>query len=171
MPRDRGEAPLAFRWKGKYWLLTDLLGNNGLGAYRSDDALSWARQPHSLLDRPGTGTDDQNGGHHPEVVLQGEGEQQRAYLYYFVHPGVPDAKRSAIQVTELRYVDGWLSVDRNAPTYVDLRPGPAATSVRAAPSRTPPAPPAETPDPSAAPHASRAPQTSSHPATSPTPRP
>ncbi|MET0323544.1 MAG: family 43 glycosylhydrolase [Duganella sp.] len=118
LPRDRGEAPLPFYWKGKYWLLTDLLGNAGLGAYRSDDAQTWSRQPDSLLDQPGRGDDDQNGGHHPEVVISGE----RAYLYYFVHPGVPDNKRSVIQVTELKLVDGWLAADRDAPVYLDLRP-------------------------------------------------
>jgi hypothetical protein len=126
LPRDRGEAPLAFRWRGHYWLLIDLLGNIGLGAYRSDDALNWERQPASLLDRPGTGKDDQNGGHHPEVVVSGD----RAFLYYFVHPGVaadgsgaPDTKRSSIQVVELKLgADGWLTCDRNAPTHVALAP-------------------------------------------------
>ncbi|HWA09747.1 MAG TPA: family 43 glycosylhydrolase [Opitutaceae bacterium] len=124
LPRDRGEAPLAFFWKGHYWLLIDLLGNTGLGAYRSDDALKWERQPASLLDKPGTGKDDQNGGHHPEVVISGD----RAFLYYFVHPGVAadsdarDSKRSSIQVTELKYADGWLTCDRDAVTSVSLTP-------------------------------------------------
>lgn len=124
LPRDRGEAPLAFRWHDHYWLLIDLLGNKGLGAYRSDDAMTWERQPKDLLDVPGKGKDDQNGGHHPEVVVSGD----RAYLYYFVHPGVaadsstPDMKRSSIQVVELREADGWLTCDRDAPTYVDLQP-------------------------------------------------
>lgn len=124
LPRDRGEAPLAFRWHGHYWLLIDLLGNKGLGAYRSDDAFAWERQPKDLLDVPGKGKDDQNGGHHPEVVVSGD----RAYLYYFVHPGIaadsaiPDMKRSSIQVVELHETDGWLTCDRDAPTYVDLQP-------------------------------------------------
>lgn len=124
LPRDRGEAPLAFFWHGHYWLLIDLLGNIGLGAYRSDDALTWERQPASLLDKPGTGKDDQNGGHHPEVILSGD----RAFLFYFVHPGVaadsaaPNTKRSSIQVTELKYADGWLTCDRNAPTMIRLTP-------------------------------------------------
>jgi hypothetical protein len=125
LPKDRGEAPLAFYWKGHYWLLIDLLGNIGLGAYRSDDALAWERQPASLLDQPGTGKDDQNGGHHPEVILSGD----RAFLYYFVHPGVAaddpskrDTKRSSIQVVELKYgADGWLTCDRNAQTVVALK--------------------------------------------------
>lgn len=126
LPHDRGEAPLAFVWHGHAWLLIDLLGNDGLGAFRSDDALTWTRQPAKLLDVPGAGKDDQNGGHHPEVVVSGG----RAYLYYFVHPGVaadsaaPDPKRSSIQVVELHEKDGWLTCDRNAPTYVDLPPRP-----------------------------------------------
>jgi sucrose-6-phosphate hydrolase SacC (GH32 family) len=124
LPRDRGEAPLAFRWQGHYWLLIDLLGNIGLGAYRSDDALQWERQPASLLNVPGKGRDDQNGGHHPEVIVSGD----RAFLFYFVHPGVAtdsatrDMKRSSIQVVELKYAGGWLTCDRNAPTYVKLTP-------------------------------------------------
>jgi hypothetical protein len=124
LPKDRGEAPLAFYWQGHYWLLIDLLGNIGLGAYRSDDALTWERQPASLLEKPGTGKDDQNGGHHPEVIVSGD----RAFLYYFVHPGVDatdpskrDTKRSSIQVVELKYADGWLTCDRNAQTVVALR--------------------------------------------------
>lgn len=130
LPNDRGEAPLAFYWKGHYWLINDLLGNIGLGVYRSSDALNWQRQSSNLLDIPGTGVDDQNGGHHPEVIVSGE----RAFLYYFVHPGVNadsvyekepalDVKRSSIQVVELQYVDGWLVAQRNNPTYVSLLPG------------------------------------------------
>ncbi len=112
LPRDRGEAPLAFRWQGHYWLLTDLLGNAGLGAFRSDDALNWSRQPDSML----AGADGRNGGHHPEVIVNGD----RAFLFYFVHPGWPDNKRSEIQVTELKYANGWLSIDRDAPSSIKL---------------------------------------------------
>ena len=124
LPRDRGEAPLAFFWQGHNWLLIDLLGNIGLGAYRSDDALTWERQPASLLDQPGKGKDDQNGGHHPEVVLSGD----RAFLFYFVHPGVAadsdarDGKRSSMQVVELKCADGWLTCDRDTPTHIQLLP-------------------------------------------------
>ncbi len=130
LPNERGEAPLVFFWKGSYWLISDLLGNNGLGVYKSSDANHWQRQPQDLLSIAGTGVDDQNGGHHPEVIVSGE----RAYLYYFVHPGVnaesvyskaPDVnvKRSSIQVVELHYQNGWLTADRNALTYVNLKPG------------------------------------------------
>ena len=54
----------------------------------------------------------------------------RAFLFYFVHPGVAadgsgarDLKRSSIQVTELKLgADGWLTCDRDAATHVDLAP-------------------------------------------------
>jgi sucrose-6-phosphate hydrolase SacC (GH32 family) len=118
LPQDRGEAPLAFKWRGHYWLLIDLLGNSGLGAYRSDDTLTWERQPASLLAVPGKGVDDQNGGHHPEVVISDD----RTYLFYFVHPGAPNPKRSSIQVVELKYADGWLTCDRDTPTGILLKP-------------------------------------------------
>ncbi len=32
-----GEGPKAFRWRGKWWLITDVW--NGLAVYRSDDGL------------------------------------------------------------------------------------------------------------------------------------
>lgn len=132
LPNERGEAPLVFYWQGHYWLINDLLGNSGLGVYKSTDALNWQRQSSNLLDIPGTGTDDKNGGHHPEVIVSGG----RAFLYYFVHPGVkaetvyeqtvsPDVKRSSIQVVELHSVAGSLVAERTKPTYVALLPGSA----------------------------------------------
>lgn len=130
LPNERGEAPLVFFWQDHYWLINDLLGNNGLGVYKSTDALNWQRQPQDLLAIPGTGVDDQNAGHHPEVIVSGE----RAFLYYFVHPGVNaetvydqtpalDVKRSSIQVVELQLKNGWLAAERDLPTYVKLLPG------------------------------------------------
>ncbi|MCV2367255.1 family 43 glycosylhydrolase [Roseateles oligotrophus] len=124
LPQDRGEAPLVFKWRGHYWLINDLLGNRGLGVYKSSDASNWLRQPHDLLSQAGRGLDDQNGGHHPAVIVSGD----RAYLYYFVHPGVAadsdqaDSKRSSIQVVELMLRDGWLRADRDAPSYIELLP-------------------------------------------------
>lgn len=123
LPNERGEAPLVFFWQGYFWLINDLLGNNGLGVYRSLDADTWERQPQNLLDRPGQGRDDQNAGHHAEIVLN----DGRAYLYYFVHPGVsdsgdnPDLKRSSIQLVELRHEQGWLRAERDSPSYINLK--------------------------------------------------
>lgn len=124
LPQDRGEAPRVFQWKNHYWLLNDLLGNNGIGVYRSSDATTWIRQSRNLLDEPGTGEDDQHAGHHPDVIISDD----RAYLYYFVHPGIgddkttEDLKRSSIQVVELHVVNGELIADRNQPTFVKLLP-------------------------------------------------
>jgi hypothetical protein len=80
----------------------------GLGIYRSDDLLTWTRQPRNLLEQPGTGPDDQVKGGHPDVVVSGE----RAFLFYFTHPGrrgggerkdAYEQRRSSIQVVELEF--------------------------------------------------------------------
>ncbi len=122
---SRGEGPKVFRWKGSMWMVVDTW--DGLGVYRSDDGLKWTRQPGNLLQKPGTGEDDQVKGGHPDVVVSGD----RAYLFYFTHPGRqgPDAgkdateqRRSSIQVVELEVADGWLTCDRNKPTQIDLKP-------------------------------------------------
>jgi len=117
-----GEGPKAFRWRGKWWLITDIW--KGLAVYRSDDGLAWTRQSTNLLDTPGTGTDDQVYGQHPDVVVG----LDRAWLFYFTHPGRAASKadtfetrRSSIQVVELKEQDGRLTADRNAPTRIALR--------------------------------------------------
>lgn len=120
----RGEGPKVFWWKGSYWMVVDTW--DGLGVYRSPDALAWTRQEGNLLKEPGTGPDDQVKGGHPDVIVSGD----RAFLFYFTHPGRrgEDARkdgyqqrRSSIQVTELKYEKGLLSCDRNQPTSVLLR--------------------------------------------------
>jgi beta-xylosidase len=120
-----GEGPKVFEWKGHYWMIVDVW--DGLGVYRSDDCNTWTRQSTNLLVEPGTGEDDQVKGGHPDVVIN----QDRAYLFYFTHPGRRgeqeradgyEQRRSSIQVVELQYADGELSCDRDAPTYINLRP-------------------------------------------------
>ncbi len=120
-----GEGPKVFHWQKRYWMVVDVW--NGLGVYVSDDAMHWTRQPDNLLEEPGTGTDDQVKGGHPDVVVCGD----RAYLFYFTHPGRqgPDARkdsteqrRSSIQVVELKFQDGKLTCDRNLPTVINLTP-------------------------------------------------
>jgi hypothetical protein len=124
---DRGcEAPKAFHWRDKYWLLVDAWA--GLGVYRSDDANRWERQRDNLLETPGKGQDDQVNGGHPDVVVSGE----RAFVFYFTHPGRRgdgvrgdgvEQRRSSIQVAELRLTDdGWLACDRDEPTRIRLVP-------------------------------------------------
>jgi hypothetical protein len=122
-----GEAPVAFHWKGHYWFLRDITRRpNGLALYRSEDAASWARVG-TLLQQPGTGRDDGAVGHHPDVILSAG----RAYLFYFTHPDSTGAsategraRRSSIQVVELRYDAGaeTITCDRNAPTAIRLVP-------------------------------------------------
>ncbi|MEJ2503016.1 MAG: hypothetical protein P8177_06810 [Gemmatimonadota bacterium] len=124
MGERSGEGPVVFSWRGTTWMIVDVW--EGLGVYRSDDLVTWERQESNLLGQPGTGLDDQVIGRHAGVVVVGD----RAYLFYFTHPGHymaprPPAgyagRRSSIQVVELRLENGILSADRDAPTRIDLR--------------------------------------------------
>lgn len=118
----RAEGPKVFRFKGQYWMVADAW--KGLMVLRSDDAEHWTQQDGYILAQPGTQPTDKGLGQHPDVVVDGE----RAYIYYFVHQGSePEAagdphwqQRTVIQVAELRYQDGKLSVDRNAAVDVQL---------------------------------------------------
>jgi hypothetical protein len=117
-----GEGPKGFRWKGRWWLISDAW--KGLLVMRADGGTHWTRQADYLVADAGTQPTDRAKGQHPEVVVAGE----RAYLVYFVHQsGEAEAatdrdwgKRSAIQIAELHERDGVVSVDRNAPTMVRL---------------------------------------------------
>jgi hypothetical protein len=104
---------------------------NGLGVYRSSDALHWTVQKQNLLAGPGQLPTDRDEGHHADVQISND----RAFLFYFVHqggqdqlPGVPDsARRSVLQVVELKEQNGEIQADRNKPTFVSL--GPVADNV------------------------------------------
>lgn len=120
-----GEGPKVFKWKNKYWMITDVW--DGLAVYESDDMNTWNRIPGNLLQKPGTGKDDNTKGDHADVVVS----KGRAYLFYFTHPGRIDSipednwyekRRSSIQVVELKYENGKITCDRNSPTYIDLQP-------------------------------------------------
>ena len=119
----RGEGPKVFRWKDKYWMVVDMW--RGLGIYSSDDLMKWTKQPDNILEIPGTGLDDGVMGGHPDVVVSGD----KAYIYYFTHPGRTlenkgkdgfEQRRSSIQVAELKYENGVITCDRNAPVYLNL---------------------------------------------------
>lgn len=121
-----GEGPKVFRWKGRWWMVVDIW--DGLRVYRSDDGLAWTPQDAPLLRGPGSGPDDQVKGGHADVVVTGD---DRAYCFYFTHPGRrgPDAdadtveqRRSSIQVVELFVRDGVLACDRDAPCRIRLTP-------------------------------------------------
>ncbi len=118
--QTRGEGPKVFRWKDRYWMVVDAW--RGLSVYYSDDALNWTQQDEYLVEQPGTGVDDKVKGQHPDVQVVGD----RAFLFYFTHPGPGegerDTRRSTLHVTELKYVDGSLTCDRNEPVYINLGP-------------------------------------------------
>lgn len=118
-----GEGPKVFKWKDKYWMITDVW--QGLAVYSSDNLITWARQTGgNLLAMPGNGQDDGAKGGHCDVRVSASG---RAYIYYFLHPQAKSSnryqkQRSCIQVAELKYADGKLFCERNAVVYVDLQP-------------------------------------------------
>ncbi|MBB6092469.1 hypothetical protein HNQ60_001347 [Povalibacter uvarum] len=122
------EGPKVFRFKGKYWLIADAW--KGLVVLSSYDATSWTQQPSRILERPGSEPTDRDKGQHPEVVVSGSGDQERAFIFYFVHQGnEPEAasdpywkQRTLIQVAELELRDGGLIVDRNRRIEFTLQP-------------------------------------------------
>ncbi|MBO9622555.1 MAG: glycoside hydrolase family 43 [Sphingomonas sp.] len=117
-----GEGPKAFRWRGRWWLISDAW--KGLLVQRSDDGEHWAAQPGHLLGEPGTRPTDRAKAQHPDVIVSGE----RAWLVYFVHQsGESEAakdpawgRRSVLQIAELHEEDGLISVDRTAPVALRL---------------------------------------------------
>lgn len=123
--RDRGEGAKIFTWKGKNWMIID--DWNGLSVYSSEDYENWEKQEQNILRLPGKGVDDKVKGGHPDVVVQGE----RAFVFYFTHPGrIPansgmdnyETRRSSIQVAELQYENGEITVDRNKEVRIHLKP-------------------------------------------------
>lgn len=123
-----GEGPIAFQWRDYYWLIVDTW--NGQTVHRSIDGNIWEIQPGSPLmpDGEGSGLDDIPNALHANVLVNND----RAYMYYFTHPGrigddkkkdTYEQRRSSIQVVELKLnEEGWITADRNLPTYVQLLP-------------------------------------------------
>ncbi|SEO07295.1 hypothetical protein SAMN05192574_105201 [Mucilaginibacter gossypiicola] len=121
---EPGEGPKVFKWKSKYWLITDIW--KGLAVYNSDDLVNWVRQKNNLLGIPGKGKDDGVIGGHCDVVVSAN---NKAYLFYFTHPGrrkdlaqnsIYERQRSSIQVTELFENNGGLTCDRNSSPLINL---------------------------------------------------
>jgi predicted GH43/DUF377 family glycosyl hydrolase len=116
------EAPIVFFWKGKYRMLTDPCYDDytGLDSFESDDAVKWTFTG-SILDKPGIRPDDNDQGRHPDVVIIND----RAYVFYFTHPGRVYKnnievleneyryRRSSLEVAELELIDGKISCNRN----------------------------------------------------------
>lgn len=116
---SRGEGPVVFYWQQQWWMIIDAW--RGLAVFNSDDALHWQQQPGYLLATPGVGKDDGTLGHHADVVIH----DNRAFLFYFTHPfeGSKDeqAKRSVIQVSELKIEGNKLTTDRDEPVVYNWR--------------------------------------------------
>lgn len=120
----RGEGPKVFYWKSKYWMIVDAW--KGMEIYSSDDLLKWNKQASRILEEPGTGTDDQAMGGHCDVVVN----REKAYVFYFTHPGrrkdkpaargTVEERRSVIQLAELEYNNGEITCDRNKPVSIRL---------------------------------------------------
>lgn len=120
------EGPKVFRFQDSYWMLTDEW--HGMRVYRSKDCKTWEKQG-LILDGPSKRTDDTPSGAHGDVLVvkDREGKVEKAYVFYFTHPGrekhtagkldqngvLPYAqRRSSIQVAELKFVDGKLTCNR-----------------------------------------------------------
>ena len=121
------EGPKAFRFQGSYWMLTDEW--QGMRVYRSDDAQTWTRQG-LILDKPSKRPEDTPSGAHGDVIVvkDRDGKGEKAYIFYFTHPGrkfhsenligengvLPyDLRRSSIQAAELKLENGTLTCDRD----------------------------------------------------------
>lgn len=123
----RGEGPKVFRWQHTYWMIIDVW--KGMEVYQSDDLLTWKKQAARILEEPGKGKDDQAIGGHCDVVVN----NGHAYVFYFTHPGraksnpAPassvEARRSVIQLAELKYENGMVTVNRDEPVYIKLKAG------------------------------------------------
>ena len=120
------EGPNVFTWKNQWWMITDHW--DGLGVFRSADALRWTRQANNILREPGTRPDDGVKGGHADVLVQGDD----AWIFYFTHPGrVPAAgntdtyatRRSSIQVAKLELAGTEVICRRDEPFPFRLDPG------------------------------------------------
>ena len=120
----KNEAPIVFKWKDSYWMITDPTYDNytGLDVFRSTDATYWTFN-NTILDEPGNRLDDNDQGRHADVkIINGQ-----AIIFYFTHPGRiylnnqdedPDNgiyryRRSSLQVAELELIDGKIICNRD----------------------------------------------------------
>jgi len=112
---DPQEGPNVFEFAGKYWLIADIW--RGQAVYSSDDGEHFIRQKEDILAEDGLRKDDNFRGAHADVFVAGG----RAFIIYFTHPDPNYHPRSAVQMAELKVVNGVLSCDRNAEIDCDWR--------------------------------------------------
>ncbi len=109
------EGPNVFAFGGTYWMICDVW--DGLAVYYSEDLEHFTRQPENILRETGTRNDDNGRGAHADIFVVGE----RAFIVYFTHPDPNYHPRSAVQMAELKIIDGKMTCDRNAEFDVDWR--------------------------------------------------
>jgi len=104
------EAPFVWHWRGSYWLIDDAHGQ-GLDVWRSATGTGgWEFNTTLLADRDGVRPIDNQVGHHPWIVMQGEPGNEQLILFYFTHAG----NRTVMQLAEVTLgEDGKLACDRN----------------------------------------------------------
>jgi len=110
------EGPNVFTLGGKYWMIADVW--DGQAVYSSNDLTRWVRQAGAIMSGAGTRPEDNNRAHHADVLVVDD----HAYIFYFVHPGqgiydpandAHKARRSSVQVAQLRIADGQLTSVRD----------------------------------------------------------
>jgi hypothetical protein len=115
------EGPNVFYFKGSYWMIIDKWA--GQGVYQSTDCKKWFYN-NTILDEPGTRTDDRTIGYHADVHVRDD----HAYIFYFTHPDrnqdmnedTYEFKRSSLQVAKLDVENDRLVCDRNANFQLQL---------------------------------------------------
>jgi thiol-disulfide isomerase/thioredoxin len=132
------EAPVVFKWKGFYWMITDpcYVYYTGLDVFRSTDATNWEYN-NTILNTPGMRPDDIDQGRHADVRIV----EDKAILIYFTHPGriYPNNgneqeedtyryRRSSLQAAELELQDGIIICNRDKYRAV-IPPAPALSEV------------------------------------------
>jgi len=104
------EAPFVWHWKGSYWMINDAHGQ-GMDVWKSATGTGgWELNTNLLNDHDGIRPVDDQVGHHPWIVMQGEPGNEQLLLFYFTHAG----KQTVMQIAEITLAaDGRLSCDRN----------------------------------------------------------
>lgn len=110
-PDGSQEAPFAFRWHNKWWLIVNAVSGRGLRIYTSENGIDNFKYVTTILARPdGTRPDDNAVGHHPGMVIQGEGDTQQCLVYYFTE----FRRHEYMQLAELEMgPDGTVFCNRN----------------------------------------------------------
>jgi hypothetical protein len=114
-------------------MITDHL--DGLGVFRSADAMDWTRQSKNILREPGKRPDDGVKGGHADILVQGDD----VWVFYFTHPGrIPGVqppprvvhdvepyalRRTSIQVAKLELEGTDIVCRRDEPFPFHLQPG------------------------------------------------